>query len=400
MNFYDSLTYIWSFGQFFGINYLINHNDELKITNRSLITGIIFISLTIIGVVIVQPEEDDVKFITGSTSILYIVIQFGLFLQFGNTIFILVISLIQRKEILRFFKTIFELDIVLQESLQVNHNYERMRYKSSRNLFQIFGILILVCFIIDYVYAGNLTYVPIIIVNNFNDGLALMSSVDYFYCTKIIQKRLKALNKLVIQNQKLKPNELEIMITCHYKLNNLICLINKMFGLKQLLSITNDFAIVIVQLYSFFISVDNNFDDFVYMKFLSGALMTPILVTKIVITVQSCHKTIALKNNFGKLLLKIQNLKIDEPVSILVTMGQLMVVYGVIFLVVLQVDHFVLYDLHSDVKFTAFDLFPIDWTIIYAVNRSLDDSNNRINSVSFFLDGFWICNIFSYFIAI
>lgn len=318
MNFYDSLTYIWSFGQFFGVNYIISHNNELKITNKSLLAVLIFILLSIIGVFIIQPEEDDYKFITGTTSILYIVIQLGLILQYGNTIFILVISLIQRKKLLNFYKTVFELDFLLENSLRVNHNYERMKYKSGRNLLQISGVLIVVSFTINFFYAGNFTYVPVLIVSSFTDGLAIMSSIEYYYCTKIIQTRFKALNKIIIKTKKLKPNELEIMISCHYKLNYLICLINKMFGFKQLLSITNDFGTVIIQLYSFFISVDNNFDDFMYMKFLSGALMTPILVTKIVVTAKSCHKTIALKNKFGKLLKKIKNLKIDEPISILV----------------------------------------------------------------------------------
>lgn len=318
MNFYDSLTYIWSFGQFFGVNYLISHNNELKFTNKSLLTVIIFLLLSIIGVFIVQPEEDDYKFISSTTSILYIVIQLGMVLQYGNTILILVISFIQRKQISKFYKNVNDLDIVLQKSLKVNHNYERMRYESSRNLCQIFGTLIVVSFVIDYFYAGNLTYVPILIINNFTDGLAIISSVEYYYCTKIIQKRFKALNKLITKSESIKPNELELMITCHYKLNYLISLINKMFGLKQLLSITNDFGIVTIQLYSFFISVDNNFDDFVYMKFLSGALMTPILVTKIVVVAKSCHETIAVKNKFGKLLKKFKNLEIDGPVSVLV----------------------------------------------------------------------------------
>lgn len=323
MNFYESLTFIWSFGNFFGVNYQISHNNELKISNKSLLIGILFILLSIIGVFIVQPEEDDYKFITSTTSILYIVIQFGLVLQYGNTIFILVISFIQRKQMLKFYKTVFELDIVLQNSLRVNHNYVKMRYKSSKNLLQIFGILIVVSFIIDYFYAGNLTYVPILIINNFTDGLAIMSSLEYYYCTKIIQRRFKALNKLIVNTQKLIPNELDIMITCHYKLNYLISLINKIFGFKLLLSITNDFGTIIIQLYSFFISVDNNFDDFVYMKFLSGALMTPILITKIVSTVKSCHTTIALKNNFGKHLKKKNYLKINGPVSILVNISDI-----------------------------------------------------------------------------
>lgn len=318
MNFYDSLTILWSFGKFFGVNFLIHHNNELKLTNKSLLTVITFALLSIIGVFIVQPEEDDYKFISSSTSILYIVIQLGLVLQYGNTIFILVMSFIQRKQILRFYKTVYDLDIVLQKSLRVYHNYEKMRLESCKNLFLIFGTLIVVSFIIDYFYAGNLTYVPILIINNFSEGLAIISSVEYYYCTKIIQKRFKALNNLIINSEKIKPNELELMISCHYKLNYLICLINKMFGLKQLLSIANDFSIVTIQLYSFFISVDNNFDDFVYMKFLSGALMTPILVTKIVVTAKSCHKTIAVKNKFGKLLKKVKNLEIGGPVSVLV----------------------------------------------------------------------------------
>lgn len=319
MNFYDSLTYIWSFGKFFGINYLISHNNDLKITNKSLLTIIIFIILSTFGVCILEPEVEDYKFISSTGSILYIVIQFGLILQFGNTIFILVNSLIQRKHILKFYKTVFDLDYVLQNSFRVDLNYRKIRYKSCRNLFQIFGIFIVVTLIIDYIYAANFTYIPLMIISNFTDGLAIMSSLEYYYCSKIIQKRFKAMNKFIIKTEKLQPNELDLMIACHYKFSYLICSINKMFGLKQLLSITNDFSIVTIQLYSFFISVDNNFNDFVYIKFLTGALMLPILVTRIVVTAKNCQKTIDLKNNFGKLLKKIKDLKSHEFVSILVS---------------------------------------------------------------------------------
>lgn len=318
MNFYDSLTFLWSFGQFFGTNYLISHYDELKITNKSLVIVLIFTVLSVVGVFIVIPEEDDYLFITHTTSILYIVIRFGVALQYMNTVFILVMSLIQRKQVFKFYKTVFDLDVVLQNILRVDLNYEKMRYKSCWQIFKIFGVYLVVTFIIGYFYSGNFTYIPILIIINFTDGSSLMSSVEYYYCTKIIQKRFKALNKLIIKSKKLKPNELEIMITCHYKLNYLICLINKIFGLKQLVSITNDFSVIIIQLYSFFISVENNFDDFIYMKFLSGSLMTPILVTKIVGTARCCQKTIALKKKFGKLLKKIEYLKSDGDVSILV----------------------------------------------------------------------------------
>lgn len=149
-------------------------------------------------------------------------------------------------------------------------------------------------------------------------GTNIMSSFEYINGTKIIKIRFKLLNDVLIRTENINPTDLEIMIKCHITLNELITNMNKIYGSRQLSSITNDFVIIIVQLYSFFVSIDNSFHDGLYVKFIFKSLMMPTLITKIYFTAMNCQQVLSNKTDFGKLLRRFENSKISEEVSHLV----------------------------------------------------------------------------------
>lgn len=94
MNFYDSLTYVWAFGRIYGLNYFTNNQNVLKITNNSfmasLIPGISFILLSLFGMHILIPDKSDYQ-LYSVTSVILVVEQIGIVMQFMNCFVIFVV---------------------------------------------------------------------------------------------------------------------------------------------------------------------------------------------------------------------------------------------------------------------------------------------------------------------
>lgn len=312
MNFYNSLTYVWSYGRIYGLYYFTNHQNELKITNKSLIPGICFILLTLYGYHIIIPDERDYH---GIQNIFIIVAQVGTSVQFLNCFVIFIMSFIHRKGILQFYERVNELDDILFNKLDIILDYKKMQFKSTFRLIMLQCGFFIISSVIDYFYASNQSYILLLLIYNYSAGSGLVSALEYITCTKIIKLRLKLLNELLIRCDHINPTDLEVMIECHFTLSGLIINLNEIYGLRQLSSITNDFAIIIVNMYSFFVSINN---DFVYRKFLFGALMLPYLMSKIYFLVSNCQIVLINKNNFGKLLKKFENSKTSTEVSYLV----------------------------------------------------------------------------------
>lgn len=321
MNFYDSLEFSWSFARFYGLNYFTNHQTILKITTKSFITAIIpgisFILTSIIGIHVVRPEETDYQsFDIGS--ILFIVGQIGVFVQFTNGLLIIMIAFFQRKELIQFYKTVYELDDVLQNKLEINMNYKKMQKISGIRLFMAQFVFFIISCIIDYGHASNKSYILILLIYSYSAGINVMCSLEYINCAKIIKFRFKTLNELLATTNAVTAFQLETMIECHLMLNELITKMNEIFGSRQLSSITNDFVIIVVQLYSFFVAIDNNFSDDLYVKFLYGSLMLPSLMGKLYFTSTNCQKVQSHKIFFGKLLKKLENSTVSMEVYHLV----------------------------------------------------------------------------------
>lgn len=321
MNFYDSLEFNWSFARFYGLNYFTNQQKHLKITTKSFITaiipGIIFILASIIGINIVRPDESDYQsFDIGS--ILFIVGQIGVFVQFTNGVLILLIAFFHRKELIQFYEKVYELDDVLQNKLEINLDYKKMQKISSIRLIMAQLTFLIISIIIDYVHASNESYILILLIYSYSSGINVMGSLEYINCAKIIKYRFKSLNELLTTTKAVTGNQLETMIKCHLTLNELITKINEIFGSRQLSSITNDFVIIVVQLYSYFVAIDNNFSDVLYVKFLYGSLMLPSLMGKLYFTSTNCQKVQSHKKKFGKLLKKLENSMVSMEVTHLV----------------------------------------------------------------------------------
>lgn len=319
MNFYDSLSFNWSFSRFYGLNYFTNDHNKLKITKKSftkaIIPGISFILLSFVGMFTVRAEQSDYQSF-GITSLLFVVGQLGVFVQFTNGLIIMIVACLNRKGLLTFYETVFELDDILVNQLKIELDYRKMKSISSTRLSQLV-FLIIIC-IIDYVHASNSSYIIMLAIYSFSIGTNVMNSLEYINAAKIIKFRFKLLNKLIATTHDINPHDLETMMKCHFTLNDLITSMNEVFGSRQLSSITNDFVIIVVQLYSFFVAIDNNFNDVLYVKFLFGSLMLPSLMSKLYFTSTNCQKALSYKNKFGKLLKKFECLKVTTEVSYLV----------------------------------------------------------------------------------
>lgn len=321
MNFYDSLTFNWSFSRFYGLNFFTYEHNELKITTKSfikaLIPGIILILLSFVGIFTIRADENDYQSF-GLSSLLFVVGQIGVFVQFMNGVIIMIMAYVNRKGLITFYETVFELDDILVNKLKMNLDYRKMKSVSSTRLSSAQIVFLIIICIIDYVHASNASYIIMLIIYSFAIGTNVMNSLEYINATKIIKFRFKLLNKLIATTQDIKPDDLEIMIECHFTLNGLITSLNEVFGSRQLTSITNDFVIIVVQLYSFFVAVDNDFNDVLYVKFLFGSLMLPSLMGKLYFTSMNCQKALSHKNKFGKLLKKFESSNVTKEVSYLV----------------------------------------------------------------------------------
>lgn len=319
MNFYDSQIYIWSLGRFFGLYYFTNHQNELKITNNSVISalvpGICLVLITIYGIANLIPDEKEVL---GIGTIFLVVSQIGIMMQFMNCVVIFIMSFIHRKGVMIFFKKINELDDILIKKLKINFDYKKMKTISSTRMIGLEIGLIIICFIINYFTISNNSYIIIVLIYNYAAGSGLTSAMEYIHCTKMVKFRFESLND-ILRTHNINPKDLKTMIECHYTLNGLITKMNAIFGLRQLSSITNDFVIILVQLYSFFVSIENDFRHFIYVKFLIGSLMIPYLVAKIFFMSTNCHTVLNNKKKFGNLLKRIENLRTtDEDIFSLV----------------------------------------------------------------------------------
>lgn len=321
MNFYDSLTYNWGFERLYGLNYFTNHHNELKITTfsfiRSLIPGISFIGIFFFGILNLRVEETDYQ-ASHVDNVVYVVGRLGIVVQFTTCLIIFLASFVHRKDLIKFYETVYGFDSILSKKLRINLNYRKMKQICRRRLFIVHTGFSIISVIIDYSYASNESYIPILIVYSYSAAVNIINSFDFINCGKIIKIRFKSLNDLIIQTNHLTVNDLKIMIECHLTLNGLITNINQIYGTRLLSSITNDFAIILVQLYSFFISIENSFDDGLYKKFLYGSLMLPSLMAKLYFVSTNCQKIVSNKKDFGKLLRKFENSKITVEMSHLV----------------------------------------------------------------------------------
>lgn len=317
MNLNESHSYVWFLDRFFGICYLSNNNNRLKITNKPLLAGFTLILAVIFGFYTTQFEPDDQAGKT--TSILFITLVFGILSQFWNCIVILISSLNQRQRVLKFYKKLDNLDMTLQSKLDIQFDYKKLKNHNLRDLLIISIGFSIISLIINYMYIINITYVTLTLVFTFTNGSEIISSYDYYYCTNLIKYRFTALNRYLIDSIEtsiVNPYKLEELIKCHFTLNSLIQDLNKMYGLKKLLSITNDFILLLSQFYSIFTSIEDNFNSYSHMKYLCGLLTIPSLIFKMVIINKTCQDTVAAKNMFGKLLKAYNNLETNFNKSI------------------------------------------------------------------------------------
>lgn len=324
MNFYESSSYIWFLGRLYGLFYFTHNQNVLKITIKSLflslIPGCVFVVVLIFAIFTVHASEDELSAAVGgkSLTILVIVSAFGIISQFFNCIVILIVSFSKREKVLNFYKTIYKLDAILENKLNIYFDYEKMRNKDLKKLIFLTCFYIIVFGIISYAYTMNISYISLNVLSTFTYGSDLFTSIDYYYSIKIIQIRFKSLNKLITQSLSITPNELEIMIESHFILNQLIIEMNQIHGFKKLINITNDFLFVITQLYAIFTTIDENVFNLIYMKILLGLMVMPILIAKIGFTAQCCEETLANKKLFGQLLKKLDNFESTGSISDLV----------------------------------------------------------------------------------
>lgn len=232
--------------------------------------------------------------------------EIGIVCQFMNCVVILIMSFIHRKTVIKLYEKIYALDEILLTKLEIYLDYKKMKLFTTIRMFGTHFGLCFISAIIDYVYASNTSYILLLLIYNYTSGCGLMNSLEFNNCTRIIKFRFKLLNDLLLkQFECIKPNDLEIMIKCHFKLNELINDVNEIYGIKQLSTITNDFVVIIVNMYAFLVSIENNFGEFGYVKFLFGSLMLPSLTTKLYFTVTNCQQALSNKKYFGQLLKKL-----------------------------------------------------------------------------------------------
>lgn len=277
MNLNESHSYVWFIERFFGICYLSNHKNRLKITNKPLIVGLTLILAVIFGAFTTQFEPEDQASYGSTTSILFITLVFGILSQFWNCIIILISSLNQRQRVLRFYKKLDNLDMTLQNKFDIQFDYKKLKNHNLRDLLIVSVVFSIVSIVINYLYIINVTYVVLTLVFTFTNGSEIISSYDYCYCTNLLKYRFKALNRYLfnsIETSNVSPYKLEEMIKCHFILSSLIQDLNQMYGLKKLLSITNYFILLLSQFYSLFTSIEENFNSYshLFMWFTDGSV--------------------------------------------------------------------------------------------------------------------------------
>lgn len=305
MNLNESHSYVCSFGRLFGLCYLSNSENRLKVTNKPLLVGLTFALAIIFAFYSTRFEPLDQASYGNTNSIMFIVVVFGILAQFLNCIIILISSLNQRQRVFKFYKKLNNLDMTLQSKLGIQFDYKKLKNNNLKDLLIVSVIYIIISCVINYVYVRNITYFTPTLVFTFVNGAEIMSSYDYYYSTKLIKYRFRALNGYLIdsmENFKINPCQLEAMIRCHSTLNNLINDFNQMYGLKKLLGITNDFVLILSQFYGIFMSIEDNIHRILHIKFLCGIMTIPSLIFKMAIITKTCQDTVAAKNKFGKLL--------------------------------------------------------------------------------------------------
>lgn len=318
MNFYESHFHVWFVCRLYGVFYLKNNKNDLKITNQALIPALLFIPAILIGIFTVTVEPNNLESYGDPSSVMYIISMFGVFSQLCNCIIILVSSLNQRKRVFKFYKNLFDFDEKLRINLNIKFDYEYLRKRNFKRLSIIGGLYMIVSFILIYIYTLNWSYLLISIIFSYANGIELISSFEYFYCTKLIAYRIKCLNNLVIgelQRSTMSPLQLELIIKSQFNLDQLILEMNRIHGLRKLISITNDFIMSVSQLYGLFNSFNDSFTNYAEVKYLFELLITPFLLYKLVATSIACQETISAKYKFGNLL---KQLRADGNISVLV----------------------------------------------------------------------------------
>lgn len=324
MNLNESHSYAWGFCRCFGVCYLLNSKNRLKITNKPLLVGLIVTLAVIFGYYTTQFEPLDQESYGTKNSIMFIVLAFGVLSQFWNCFVILISPMNQRQRALKFYEKLSDLDMVLQNKLGIQFDYKKLKNNNLKDLLTVSVLYIIVSCVLSYVFIMNITYVPFIFVFNFFNGAEVMNSYDYYYCTKLIKYRFRALNGHLIdsmETSKMNPCKLEEMIKCHSTLNNLIKDLNQIYGLKMLLRITNNFVLILSQACGVLIAIEHNFNSYLRIKYLCGLLTVPFLIIKMVIIAKACEDTVAVKNMFGKLLRaynKIETNLFNQTISDLV----------------------------------------------------------------------------------
>lgn len=324
MNFYESNSYIWFLGRFYGLFYFTHDQGVLKITRKSFFISIlpacVFVAILVVAVFTVRASNDEVSATIGdkTTAVLVVVSVFGIVSQFSNCFVILIVAYNKREKVLNFYKTVNKLDAIFENKLNIYFDYEKKKRKDFWKLFNLTGFYLLTFVVISYAYTVNYTYISIMFLSIFTYGSDLFTSIDYYYSIKIIQKRFKSLNKLFTGSSSITLNKLEIMIESHFILNQLIAEMNQIHGFKKLFNITNDFLFIITQLYAIFTTIDEKELKVMYMKVLLGLMVTPVLIVKIVLTANCCEKTVACKKKFGKLLKGMDHFECNGSVSDLV----------------------------------------------------------------------------------
>lgn len=318
MNFYDSHSHVWFIFRIYGVFYLQNNKNDLKLTNKALVPALLFIPAIFLALFTVDFEQNDYESYGEPSSVLYIMSMFGVVSQFWNSVIIFTSSFNQRKRVLRFYKELFDFDEKLRIDWNIKFDYKHLQKRDVKRLSTI-GVLyfIVSCFLI-HLYTLNWSYLTTSLIFTYANGTELMSSFEYFYCTKLIAYRIKCLNNLVIDDvikSTITPLKLELLIKSHFTLNNLIGEINKIHGLRKLVSITNDFIMSVSQFYGLFISFEDSFTNYAELKYLFELLITPFLLFKLVITSISCQETMAAKNKFGKLLKQIEGGDVSDLVD-------------------------------------------------------------------------------------
>lgn len=305
MNFYESHSHVWFLGRLLGSFHLKYHKNQLRFTNISLLSALVFIVSLLFAVFIIRYEKEDQSTYGIQRSVLYSISVFKELSLAMNCIVTFIDSFKKRKKSLKFFKKLFEFDTIIKAQLNIHFDYKRLRQRHTRRLKIISIFFFIISAAIISVYILNVTYIPLAIVYSFTYGSAFTASFDYYYCTKLIKYRFKALNNKLIEEinlSKISPCKLQVMIKCHFTLNDLIKDINEIHGFKKLMTISNDFTLIVSQLYALFISINSNFSSYIHIQYLFELLTMPYIVINLVVTAKVCQETISCKNMFGKLL--------------------------------------------------------------------------------------------------